>query len=483
MYTTETRTFPKGIKEIRVFDDNISLRFTSRDRTGYITLNNVTGKFDIIPGIGVDAPVTSVNTMTGDVVITAADLNAALVGHTHLKADITDFAHTHTKEDIADFGHTHTKSQITDLGAILPEAPLDGKQYARKNANWEEVTSTAPSTGTNLSITRTSSSVVVLSDTGTDASIPSATTSLAGVMTSLDKLRVDNAVQNINAVDGGISLVHIRTGDTWNIKSLQAGANITLSEYAGVVTITGTGSSSQDSKLTSNREVTKSLSSTWESFTSFVNSDVPKDLNGFSLIIKLATGVHDIISDSPFIGFKNGNIIILPETSNGVPGENKNSTLRIVSSNSLRFFNLVNVNIRLDNIKIQHSSNVSSPLLHVTSNSVNVNISSRQCSYDCTSSTTSKGNVFSISGQYGRSGNSIYSAEDCFKECGTIITDGNNTTYQTGILNVRTINNIYAGTYGVTRIAQGYGIQLLHTGPQFWSIAETDSTAVKLATA
>ena len=115
MYTTETRTFPKGIKEIKVFDDNISLRFTSRDRTGYITLNNATGKFDIIPGIGVDAPVTSVNTMTGDVVITAADLNASLVGHTHLKSDITDFAHTHTKEDITDFGHTHTKSQITDL--------------------------------------------------------------------------------------------------------------------------------------------------------------------------------------------------------------------------------------------------------------------------------------------------------------------------------------------------------------------------------
>ena len=188
MYSTETRTFPKGIKEIRVFDDNISLRFTSRDRTGYITLNNATGKFDIIPGIGVDAPVTSVNAMTGDVVITAADLNAALIGHSHLKSEITDFTHTHTKDDITDFGHTHTKSQITDLGTILPEAPLDGKQYARKNATWEEVVSTAPSAGTNLSSTRTSSSVVILSDTGTDASIPSATTSLAGVMTSSDNL-------------------------------------------------------------------------------------------------------------------------------------------------------------------------------------------------------------------------------------------------------------------------------------------------------
>ena len=483
MYTTETRTFPKGIKEIRVFDDNISLRFTSRDRTGYITLNNTTGKFDIIPGIGVDAPVTSVNTMTGDVIITAADLNASIIGHTHTKSEITDFTHAHTKADISDFGHTHTKSQITDLGAILPEAPLDGKQYARKNANWEEVISTTPSTGTNLSSTRTSSSVVILSDTGTDASIPSATTSLAGVMTSTDKLRVDSAIQNINAVDGGMSLVHIRTGDTWNIKSLQAGANITLSEYAGVITITSTGASNNDSKLTSNRDVTKSLTSTWESFVNFINSDVPKDLNGFTLRIKLASGVHDIISDMPITGFRNGNIYIYAETPNGVLGEDKNSTLRIVSSNSLRFFNLINVNVKLEHIKIQHSSNVSSPLVHVTSNSVNVNINSRWCCYDCVSSTTSKGNVFSIAGQDGRCVDSIYSTEDCYKECGTVVTDGNNSTYRTGILHVRTINNIFAGTYGVTYIARGHGIQLIHTGSSFWSIAETDSTAVKIVTA
>ena len=483
MYSTETRTFPKGIKEIRVFDDNISLRFTSRDRTGYITLNNATGKFDIIPGIGVDAPVTSVNTMTGDVVITAADLNAALVGHTHLKADITDFTHTHTKADITDFGHTHTKSQITDLGNILPEAPLDGKQYARKNANWEEVVSTASSTGTNLSSTRTSSSVVVLSDTGSDASIPSATTSLAGIMTSTDKLKVDNAVQHINAVDGGISLVHVRTGDTCNIKSIQAGANITLTDYAGVITVTGAGVSNNDSKLTSSRDTTKRLTSTWESFVNFINSNVPKDLNGFTLRIKLESGVHDIISDMPITGFRNGNIHISAETPNGIIGEDKNSTLRIVSSNSLRFFNLVNVNVALEHIKIQHSSNVSSPLVHVTSNSVNVNINSRWCCYDCVSSTTSKGNVFSVAGQDGRCADSIYSTEDCYKECGTVITDGNNSTYRTNILHVRTVKNVFAGTYGVTYIARGYGIQLIHTGPSFWSTAETDSTAVKIVTA
>lgn len=306
MYTTETRTFPKGIKEIRVFDDNISLRFTSRDRTGYITLNNTTGKFDIIPGIGVDAPVTSVNTMTGDVIITAADLNASIIGHTHTKSEITDFMHSHTKADISDFGHTHTKSQITDLGTILPEAPLDGKQYARKNANWEEVVSAAPSTGTNLTSTRTSSSVVILSDTGTDASIPSATTSLAGVMTSSDKLKIDSAVQNINPVDGGVSMVHTRTGDTCNIKSLQAGANITLTDYAGVITVASTGSGNS-SMLLGNADFYIST------IIELVNSleTLPSNLNGFMVSLRIRKNTTITYNDSyDFTRFRNGTIKI-----------------------------------------------------------------------------------------------------------------------------------------------------------------------------
>lgn len=306
MYNTETRTFPKGVKEIRVFDDNTSLRFTSRDRTGYITLNNSTGKFDIIPGIGSDAPVTSVNNKVGDVVITAEELNASLIGHTHTRSNITDFDHQHLKADISDFGHTHTKSQITDLGTILPEAPLDGKQYARKNANWEEVVSTSPSAGTNLTSSRTSSSVVILSDTGTDASVPSATTSLAGVMTSSDKLKVDNAVQNINSVDGGVSMVHIRTGDTCNIKSLQAGANITLTDYAGVITVASTGSGSS-SMLLGNTEFYI------DSITEFVNSlaTLPNNLNGFTVSLKISKNTSITYNDSyDFSRFRNGTIKI-----------------------------------------------------------------------------------------------------------------------------------------------------------------------------
>ena len=352
MYTTETRTFPKGIKEIRVFDDNISLRFTSRDRTGYITLNNATGKFDIIPGIGVDAPVTSVNTMTGDVIITAADLNASIIGHTHTKSEITDFMHSHTKADISDFGHTHTKSQITDLGTILPEAPLDGKQYARKNASWEEVTSTTPSTGTNLSITRTSSSVVVLSDTGSDASIPSATTSLAGVMASSDKLKVDSAVQNINAVDGGISLVHTRTGDTCNIKSIQAGANVTLTEYAGVITVSSTGSGS-NSMLLGNIEFYI------DNISELVNSlnTVPSNLNGFRVFLRMRKNTTLTYNNSyDFSRFRNGVIRIDGVQDSSASIYSTTSTF-IIEDFSTVFTKNSNVSIELGNLIIKLTGN------------------------------------------------------------------------------------------------------------------------------
>jgi predicted RecA/RadA family phage recombinase len=54
----------------------------------------------------------------------SANLNADLVdgqhasafaaaSHTHVKADITDFAHTHVKADITDFAHGHNASEIT----------------------------------------------------------------------------------------------------------------------------------------------------------------------------------------------------------------------------------------------------------------------------------------------------------------------------------------------------------------------------------
>lgn len=49
-------------------------------------------------------------------------------GHTHTKAQVTDFAHTHVKADVTDFAHTHPQSEVTnlvtDLAAKVPTSRL-----------------------------------------------------------------------------------------------------------------------------------------------------------------------------------------------------------------------------------------------------------------------------------------------------------------------------------------------------------------------
>jgi len=55
--------------------------------------------------------------------------NYSVVGHSHTKSDITDFAHTHVEAD------------ITNLGSYLTDAPSDGNSYARNNGAWSQITS------------------------------------------------------------------------------------------------------------------------------------------------------------------------------------------------------------------------------------------------------------------------------------------------------------------------------------------------------
>lgn len=55
--------------------------------------------------------------------------------HTHVKADITDFAHTHTKSEISDFSHTHTKSEITDFSHTHDDRYYTESEIDEKFAN------------------------------------------------------------------------------------------------------------------------------------------------------------------------------------------------------------------------------------------------------------------------------------------------------------------------------------------------------------
>lgn len=63
-----------------------------------------------------------------------------------------------------------------------------------------------PSIGTNLSLTRDSTSVTIISDTGTDATIPLASTSLSGVMSASDKTNLESLITLSGVAAGSINL-------------------------------------------------------------------------------------------------------------------------------------------------------------------------------------------------------------------------------------------------------------------------------------
>lgn len=71
---------------------------------------------------------------------------------------------------------------------------------------------------TNLSATRTATAVTVVSDTGADASLPAATPSLAGVMSAADKTKLDGLTSG-GGGSGSTNLTFSRTSTTLTILS------------------------------------------------------------------------------------------------------------------------------------------------------------------------------------------------------------------------------------------------------------------------
>lgn len=86
--------------------------------------------------------------------------------------------------------HTHSLNDLTQSGATTGQVVMwDGTR-------WKASTVSTGSTPTNLTTTVTSTNVTVNSDTGTDATIPGATASAAGVMTAADKSKLDGIQAN-----------------------------------------------------------------------------------------------------------------------------------------------------------------------------------------------------------------------------------------------------------------------------------------------
>ena len=175
--------------------------------------------------------------------------------------------------------HTHTLSQITDSGNVAAiDTNGSTSNYLRGDGVWvtppnttysagtgltlvgTEFRNTAPNVSTNLSTSTTSNTLTVNSSDGTNAVLPAATTTVAGVMSNADKTKLDgiaagaqvNVATNLG-VTAGTTAGPVVTSST--------GTNVTLptasATNSGIIT---TGNQTWTGVKTFNSLITGSIS-------------------------------------------------------------------------------------------------------------------------------------------------------------------------------------------------------------------------------
>lgn len=157
-----------------------------------------------------DATTVTVESSTGtDAVLPAATTTEAGVMSAADKTKLDGVASGATANDtdanlLNRANHTGTQplSTLSQSGATTGQVPKwNGTAWVPDNDN-------SGSGSTDLTFTRDATTVTVESSTGTDAVLPVATTSLAGVMSAADKTRLDN-----------IPTIFISTNTTWHVST------------------------------------------------------------------------------------------------------------------------------------------------------------------------------------------------------------------------------------------------------------------------
>ena len=204
---------------------------TTSTGTGSVVLN--ASPTLVTPNIGV-ASGTSFNSITG-LSSTATDIKINGTQAAGTLATVARADHVHPI-DTSRAASTHTHGNISNTGAIgtTENLPIITGTSGVLRAGAFGTTAGTFCQGndsrlaTNLAIgTRTTTTVPVTSSTGANVDLPAATTSLAGVMSSVDKTKLDGIAANANnythpTSDGNLHVP--ATGTTNNGKVLTAGA-------------------------------------------------------------------------------------------------------------------------------------------------------------------------------------------------------------------------------------------------------------------
>jgi hypothetical protein len=152
---------------------------------------------------------------------------------------------------------------LDDLTDVFISGPVTGEvlKYNATLNRWENQPDATGGGGgaTNLTFSRDATTVTVESDTGTDAALPSATTSLAGVLSATDKTKLDGIASGatVNATDAALRdrSTHTGTQLASTISDLQeavqdvvgafvvqgSGITVTYNDGANTLTIAATG--------------------------------------------------------------------------------------------------------------------------------------------------------------------------------------------------------------------------------------------------